>query len=276
MMSASIRTLCLMLVLVAGAAAAAPRAVLWERWMVSDPHSTRTIDHGAWDKFLMRYVRIAADGSHRVAYGEITPADRAALEGYIDQLAAVPISQYDRAEQMAYWINLYNALVVRVVLDHYPFGSVRHLGERGDPPWEGRPWSLPQVEVEGTPVSLSDIEHRILRPIWQDPRVHYALSCAALGCPGLQPEPFEGVRLHRQLDEAAMTYVNDPRCIQLVDRTLEVSSLFRWYQEDFGGSERAVINHLMAYAEPELAMQLQKFDRLSADMFDWRLNDAEP
>jgi hypothetical protein len=276
MMSASIRTLCLMLVLVAGAAAAAPRAVLWERWMASDPHSTRTIDHGAWDKFLMRYVRIAADGSHRVAYGEITPADRAVLEGYIDQLAAVPISQYDRAEQMAYWINLYNALVVRVVLDHYPIGSVRHLGERGDGPWEGPPWSLPEVEIEGTQVSLSDIEHRILRPIWQDPRVHYALSCAALGCPGLQPEPFEGARLERQLDEAAMTYINDPRCIQLADRTLEVSSLFRWYQEDFGGSERAVINHLMAYAEPELAMRLQTFDRLSADMFDWRLNDATP
>jgi hypothetical protein len=66
------------------------------------------------------------------------------------------------------------------------------------------------------------------------------------------------------------------RCIQLADRTLEVSSLFRWYQEDFGGSERAVINHLMAYAEPELAMRLQTFDRLSADMFDWRLNDATP
>jgi hypothetical protein len=71
-----------------------------------------------------------------------------------------------------------------------------------------------------------------------------------------------------------MAYVNDPHCIRFGDQTLEVSSLFRWYQEDFGGSERAVINHLMAYAEPQLAMRLQKFERITADAFDWRLNDA--
>jgi len=276
MMSDSIRALCFVLMLAAGVAQATQRAELWERWTAHDPQSMRTIDHGAWDKFLMRYVRIGPDGGHRVAYGAVTAADRAALGGYIDQLAALPISRYNRAEQMAYWINLYNALLVRVVLDHYPFGSVRHLGDRGNAPWEGPPWSTPQVEIEGTPVSLGDIEDRILRPIWQDPRVHYALSCAALGCPALQPEPFEGDRLERQLNEAAMAYVNDPHCIQFEDGALLVSSLFRWYQDDFGGSERAVINHLMAYAEPELAMRLQNFDRIGAETFDWRLNDATP
>jgi hypothetical protein len=276
MVSLLTRTLCLVLLLGAGALAAAPRAELWQRWTAHDPQSTRRIDHGAWEKFLMRYVRLGADGGSRVAYGEVSPEGRAALEGYAEQLAALPISQYDRAEQMAYWINLYNALLVRLVLDHYPIESVRTLGGREGGPWTGAPWTVPEVVIEGEPVSLSDIEHRILRPIWQDPRVHYALSCAALGCPGLQPEPFRAERLERQLNEAAMAYINDPNCIRLVDRTLEVSSLFRWYQEDFGGSERAVINHLMAYAEPELAMQLQQFDRISADAFDWRLNDAAP
>jgi hypothetical protein len=270
------RTHCLVLLLGPGALAAAPRAELWQRWTAHDPQSTRRIDHGAGEKFLMRYVRLGADGGPRVAYREVSPEGRAALEGYIDQLAALPISQYDRAEQMAFWINLYNALLVRLVLDHYPIESVRALGGRDFGPWTGAPWTAPAVVIEGLPVSLSDIEHRILRPIWQDPRVHYALSCAALGCPGLQPEPFRAERLERQLNEAAMAYINDPNCIRLVDRTLEVSSLFRWYQEDFGGSERAVINHLMAYAEPELAMQLQQFDRISADAFDWRLNDAAP
>ena len=222
----------------------------------------------------MRYVRIGAEGGQRVAYGEVTPADRRALEGYIEELASVPISSYSRPEQLAYWINLYNALVVRLVLDHYPLGSIRNLG--GGSPWSGAPWNEPQLEVEGTAVSLGDIEHRILRPIWQDPRVLYALSCGALGCPSLQPEPFLADRLERQLNQAAMAYVNDPQCIRLVGQALEVSSLFRWYQEDFGGSERAVINHLMAYAEPELAMRLQKFDRISGEVFDWRLNDLAP
>jgi len=275
MQSVAIRILCLLLLLTAGAAEAAPRAELWERWTAHDPHAQRQIDHGAWDKFLMRYVRIGADGSQRVAYGAVTPADRAGLEGYIEQLALVPISRYNRAEQLAYWINLYNALLVRLVLDHYPIGSVRSLGA-GSGLGTGAPWTLPQVEVEGTAVSLGDIEHRILRPIWQDPRVLYALSCGALGCPSLQPEPFLADRLERQLNQAAMAYVNDPHCIRFADQKLEVSSLFRWYQDDFGGSERAVINHLMAYAEPQVAMRLQKFDRISGDMFDWRLNDAAP
>jgi Protein of unknown function, DUF547 len=277
MVIASVRllTLCLLLLTSIGTAQAAPRPELWERWTAHDPQSMRRIDHRAWEKFLMRYVRIGADGSRRVAYGEVGPDGRAALEGYIDQLAEVPIGRYNRAEQMAYWINLYNALLLRVVLDHYPIASVRGLGGRTGL-WSGAPWTSPQVEVEGVPVSLNDIEHRILRPIWHDPRLHYALSCAALGCPGLQPEPFTGERLERQLNEAAMAYVNDPGCIRIADHTLEVSSLFRWYQEDFGGSERAVINHLMAYAEPELAMRLQKFDRITADTFDWHLNDAAP
>jgi len=73
-----------------------------------------------------------------------------------------------------------------------------------------------------------------------------------------------------------MAYVNDPLCIRIEGRTLEVSSLFRWYQEDFGGSERELINHLMAYAEPQLAMRLQEFDRITGDAFDWRLNDTAP
>jgi hypothetical protein len=221
----------------------------------------------------MRYVRIGADGSHRVAYGEVTQADRAALDGYVRYLAALPVSRYGRAEQLAYWINLHNALVVRLVLEHYPIASLRNLGGRPGL-WTGAPWTAPLVEIETAPVALFDIEHRILRPLWRDPRVHYALSCAARGCPPLQPVPFAAAELERQLNEAAMAYVNDPGCIRIADGALAVSSLFLWYQEDFGGSERAVINHLMAYAAPELAMRLQKFERITGETFDWRLDDA--
>ena len=172
----------LTLLLWAGAASAAPRAEPWQRWTAHDPQSLREVDHGAWDAFLMRYVRIGAEGGQRVAYGEVTPADRAALDDYVAQLARLPISRYARAEQLAFWINLHNALVVRLVLDHYPIASLRNLGGRPGL-WTGAPWTTPLVAVEGIPVALSDIEHRILRPIWQDPRIHYALSCGARGCP---------------------------------------------------------------------------------------------
>lgn len=271
--STMLRIVYLLIVVAATTAQAAPRAELWERWLAHDPQSVRRIDHDAWEKFLMRYLRIGADGVHRVAYSQVTPDDRAALDRYIEQLADVPISTFNRAEQMAYWINLYNALTVRLVLDHYPVASVRDIGAQSGTEIGGA-WDRQLVEIEGTPVSLNDIYHRILRPIWKDPRVHYALSCAAIGCPNLQPEPFRSDRLDRQLTKAAMAYVNDPRCLKVDGHRLGVSSIYRWYKHDFGGSDRAIINHLMAFAEPALAMTLQRFDRINEDGFDWRLNDA--
>lgn len=255
---------------------AAPRAQLWERWLAHDPDSMHHIDHGEWDGFLTRNLRIGPDGVHRIAYGAVSEHDRAVLAGYLQRLGRVPISTYARAEQAAFWINLYNALTVEVVLDNYPIGSIRDIGAT---PGEGGSTGVfdqKLIEVEGEPLSLNDIANRILRPIWHDPRIHYALSCAAVSCPNLQPEPFEGDRLEQQLSKAAMTYINDPRCIQIDRQQLGLSSLYRWYRDDFGGSDRAIINHLMAYAEPRLAMILQHFDQISDDGFDWRLNDATP
>lgn len=262
-------TLIAVLLLAPVAASAAPQAELWRRWLDHDPGSMRVVDHGPWEQFLLRYLRVDADGIHRIAYAEVDAADRALLDGYLDHLAGLPIARLNRDEQMAYWINLYNALVVRLVLDHYPVASIRDIARQPD-----GPWNLELITIDGVPVSLNDIQHRILRPIWRDPRVHYALNCGAIGCPNLQPVPFEGEHLDRQLTEAAMAYVNDARCIRFDDRRLVVSSIFRWYRDDFGGSDRDVISHLMAYAEPELALTLQRFERVDADVFSWRLNDA--
>jgi hypothetical protein len=264
-----------LLLLAVGSAAAAPRAELWSRWTAHDPAALREIDHDAFETFLVRYLRIGPDGVHRMAYGLVSEADRAALDAYLAKLAGLEISAYNRAEQMAYWINLYNALVVRLVLDHYPVGSIRDIARAPGGPTDG-PWAMKLIEVDGVPLSLNDIQHRILRPIWRDPRVHYALSCGAVGCANLQPEPFRGDQLERQLSTAAITYINDSRCIDIDQGQLFVSSLFRWFKEDFGGTDQGVINHLMAYAKPRLAMKLQYFERIAGDGFDWRLNDATP
>ena len=268
-----IQIVCLIAVGIAAGVQAAPPAKLWERWLAHDPSATRDIDHGAWEAFLMRYVRIGPDNIHRVAYGAVTPADREALDAYLARLSSTPITEYNRAEQLAYWINLYNALAVDAVIEHYPVASILEIGARSGRLAE-RPFDAPLIEVDGRKLSLNDIQNRILRPIWRDPRILYALSCAALACPNLQPAPFTGDQLDRQLSEAAMAYVNDARCIQMEDDELVLSSLFRWYREDFGGSDRAVIYHLMGFAAPRLAMKLQRFDRIAGDVFDWRLNDA--
>lgn len=243
------------------------------RWQARDQASLQRIGHRPWEQFLLRYVRVGPDGIHRVAYGEVTTADFALLNRYIAHLASLPVAEYARDEQMAYWINLHNALIVRLVIERYPVADVRDLSA-GSGSGGGGPFDLDLVEIDGERLSLNDIRQRILDPVFADARVHYALSCAALGCPDLQPEPYLGHRLDEQLTEAAMDYINDPRCIHIDGGRLTVSSLFFWYKDDFGGTDRAVIRHLMAYAEPGLAMRLQRFDRIFDYLFDWRLNDA--
>ena len=260
---------CLIAIIVSSGSHAAPDAVLWERWLAHDPDATGEVDHVVWEAFLTHYVRIGPDNIHRVAYGQVTPADRQALDAYLGRLSSTAISQYNRAEQLAFWINLYNALVVDTVLEHYPIASIRDVDASG-----GGPFDVPRIQVEGQDLSLGDIQNRILRPIWRDPRILYALSCAALGCPNLQPVPFTRHELDRQLSDAAMVYVNDSRRIRIENGDLVVSSLFRWYRDDFGGSDEAVIHHLMGFAAPRLAMKLQQHDRIAGDDFDWRLNDA--
>jgi len=254
-------------------ASAAPAAELWPRWQAHDPDAEARIDHRAWAAFLERYLVQPDDGINRIAYAEVDAAGEAGLEAYIEHLAAVPISTYDRAEQMAYWINLYNALTVRIVLEHYPVESIREINISPGLFSVG-PWGAELVEVEGVALSLDDIEHRILRPIWRDPRVHYAVNCAALGCPNLQPEPFRGDDLDTRLEQAAGAFVNHPRGVRIEDGRLIVSSIYHWFQDDFGADERAVIVHLRGHAAPDLAARLARFDAIDDHDYDWRLNDA--
>jgi hypothetical protein len=255
-------------------ARAAPKADPWPRWERHDPSSTLTVDHAAWAAFLARYVRSAADRINRVDYAAVSSADRQLLAGYLAALAATPVSRLARPEQMAYWINLYNALTVRVVLDHYPVGSIREINISPGLFSTG-PWGAMLVAVEGERLCLDDIEHRILRPLWRDPRIHYAVNCASIGCPNLQMAPFLALGLDRDLDEAAIAYINHPRGVTVsADGRLTVSSIYVWFQDDFAGSARGVIQHLMAYAAPELAMALQKLARIDRHVYDWRLNDS--
>jgi hypothetical protein len=256
-----------------GTAVAAPRAELWERWQRHDPAATATVDHGAFDALLARHVRPGTDGVARFAYAAVTPDERSALAAYVARLEAMPVSALARPEQMAYWINLYNALTLKVVLDHYPVASIRDIGISPGLLARG-PWGAKLVTVEGERLSLDDIEHRILRPIWRDPRIHYAVNCASIGCPDLRPAAWRAVSLDAELTAAAIAYVNHPRGVRLDGDRLQVSSIYDWFAEDFGGDERGVIRHLRAYAAPELAKRLDGRTRIDRHGYDWALNEA--
>lgn len=248
-----------------------PSAELWERWTAHDPDSTTSIDHGFWGGFLRWYVIDDEDGGNRIGYARVSPSDRTGLANYISRLSAVRVSKLNRAEQKAYWINLYNALTVTVVLDAFPVRSIREINIS-----PGRfsvgPWGKKLIAIEGEEVSLDDIEHRILRPIWKDPRIHYAINCAAIGCPDLMAEAVTPANIESYLEHGARSYINHPRGSRIEDGELVLSHLYFWYEEDFGGTDAALIAHLRKYAMGDLAVALETVTNISVGDYDWTLN----
>jgi hypothetical protein len=248
-----------------------PEPDLWARWQAHDPTSGAVVDHSAWTRILQRHVRASPDGINRVDYRALA-ADRGPLDGYVAGLTRTAVSDYARDEQFAYWVNLYNALTVQVILDHYPVDSIMDIGISPGLFARG-PWGAELVEVEGRALTLNDIEHRILRPIWRDERVHYAVNCASLGCPNLRRRAFAGADLEAMLEAGARDYVNHPRGAEARGNGLFVSSIYVWFQEDFGDSDSGVIRHLRRYARPEKAERLNGLTRIADHDYDWALND---
>ncbi len=238
-----------------------------------DAKFAATVDHAAWGKLLAAYVRTGADGVNRVAYAAFKANDHRTLRVYLDGLQRVAVTRFNRAEQFAYWVNLYNAATIDIVLRHYPVASIRDIAISPGLFAKG-PWGKKIVRVEGTELSLDDIEHKILRPLWRDPRVHYAVNCASIGCPDLARAPYSAARLEAMLDAAARGYINHPRGVVVRNGAVSASSLYSWYARDFGGSDRDILDHLRRYAAPALARQLAAAERIDAYDYDWRLNDA--
>lgn len=252
---------------------AAPKAEAWERWRAHEPASKLTLDHRAWDEFLRTQLRTGSDGIARIAYARVTPAQRKALAGYLTALQAQPVSRLNRAEQYAYWVNLYNAATVDIVLAHYPVESILKINISPGLFARG-PWGRKGLKVEGEAVSLDDIEHRILRPLWNDARTHYAVNCASLGCPNLPPQAFTAANTEALLEAGARAYVNHARGARVDKGRLQVSSIYHWFKADFGGDDAGVIAHLRRYAEPPLAAQLAGITRIARHDYDWSLNEA--
>lgn len=251
----------------------APNADLWPRWQAHDSESPRTIDHRAWGGFLDAYLSTGADGIARIAYGKVDGANRKSLTAYVQELAALPISTYGRKAQRAYWVNLYNAVTVDLVLSRYPVESIRDIKISPGLLAYG-PWDKKLIEVEGEMLSLNDIEHRILRPIWGDPRLHYVLNCAAVGCPNLPPRPLTAANGERLLNEAARSYVNHLRGARVRDGKAVVSKIYNWFSTDFGQDDQAILSHIRGYALPPLARLLDGVSGIGSFEYDWTLNDS--
>ncbi len=252
----------------------APKAELWPRWQKHDPNSFIVIDHIDWDLLLQRYVNTNHPSKiYRFAYSSVSEKDRKNLNLYLMQLQAVKVSSLNRTEQKTFWINLYNGLTVNLILEHYPVKSIRDI-DLSPGIFSKGPWDAKLATIEGQELSLNDIEHRILRPIWQDNRVHYALNCASLGCPNLQPKALTPQNLELILEKAAHDYINHPRGVTIAGNWLMVSSIYFWFQEDFGDSEKGIIQHLKKYLSQGKLKKLRAIKKKSiTHQYDWNLNE---
>lgn len=235
----------------------------------SNPEDPREIDHESWDRLLKRYVK-SEDGVNLFGYGAVSELDRELLAMYLEQLQGIEITGYAPDAQFAYWVNLYNALTVAEILKHYPLDSILDISygltSRG-------PWKEPLFEVEGMALSLDDIEHEILRPVFQDMRIHYAVNCASYSCPNLQNQAFTRNNLNALLEKGASQYINHPRGATLVDGELIVSSIYDWYADDFANDEAGLIDHLKQYANDDLRERLNKIKVIEDYHYDWSLNE---
>ncbi|MCY4274660.1 MAG: DUF547 domain-containing protein [Gammaproteobacteria bacterium] len=224
-----------------------------------------------WNRILETYIQ-ESDGINLFGYSKVTTDDRASLDRYIEYLASLDIFSLTPAQQFSLWTNLYNSLTIAVILDEYPVKSIRNISssllQRG-------PWKKKLVMVDGIELSLDDIEHEILRPIFGDNRVHYAVNCASIGCPNLQQTAFVHGTLDEMLDKAAREYINHPRGVKVNQDRLILSSIFKWYADDFGQGQQGVIDHLLLYANDELAAALTGFSRISSYAYDWDLNEYQ-
>jgi hypothetical protein len=234
--------------------------------------------HGAWDALLKKHV-VPIDGgkSSQVRYAGFA-RDRAALKGYLQALSAVPEAEFNgwgREQRMAFLINAYNAFTVEKILTRYPdLKSIRDFGTVF-----GNPWKDGFFRLFGRETTLDGIEHGMLRKpgAYNEPRVHFAVNCASVGCPMLREEAYVPVRLERQLEEQAVRFLSDRTRNRFAAGRLEVSRIFDWYKEDFGVREQYFARYANLLADAAEARGLVAAGKapLAFLEYDWALNDAK-
>ncbi len=226
------------------------------------------IDHAALTMLLKKHVK---DGV--VDYPALGK-ERGALTAYLETLHKVDektLGAQPKDAQLAFYLNLYNAETLALLLDHPGVKSIRDVGgEQG-------PWKLPRVKLFGQTRTLDELEHEIIRKRYPDARVHFALVCAAKGCPKLRSEAYMGARLDAQLDEQARTFLRDTVRFDDKTRTLTLSQLFEWFASDFVRDQGSVPAYVARYLEPPLAARIKAGTvTLSFQPYDWALNGPSP
>jgi hypothetical protein len=252
------------------------RALLW-LLLAAQPFAAHGFDHGheAWNGLLSKHVVLLDGGkASQLRYAGMAQ-DRPALKAYLEGLSAVTAQEFERwprTEQMAFLINAYNAFTVEKVLTRYPdIRSIWDFGKLLGNPFKDRFFSL-----LGARASLDVVEHELLRKRYGEPRIHYAVNCASVGCPMLREEAYVAPRLERQLEEQALRFLGDRTRNRLREGRLEVSRIFDWFKQDFGERAEYFARYAAVLADRPQDQQLiaQRRAQLGFLDYDWSLNDS--
>ena len=243
-----------------------------EFWDARDEESTQVVDHSQWQEILNTYLNDEdSSGVNRFDYKSVSKEDSGKLDAYLKHLQSQSPRQLSSKEQFAFWVNLYNAKTVDYIIDGVQNDDITSIKQIRSKFVIPGPWKRNDLKIEGKKLSLDSIEHGILRPIWKDHRIHYAVNCASIGCPNLLKTAYTLENTEELLEVAEEDFLTHTRAARLDGETVVLSSLFDWYGPDFANNQSEFFEYLSDFVEPEIADILLDEPNVKYD-YDWKLN----
>lgn len=223
------------------------------------------VNNEIWDQLLTKHVR----ENGNVNYQGLSK-DKAKLDKYLEQLSSNrPGSNASEKEKIAYWINVYNAFCIKLIVDHYPLESIQDLHPTVKIPGVNTIWKKDFFKIDGEKMSLHDVEHNILRKKFDEPRIHFAINCASYSCPKLRKEAYVANKLNVQLQDQAIHFINNPKKNKIKKDHVVISKIFQWFTGDFT-KNGGLIDYLNKYSHKKINEDA-KIDYME---YNWELNDA--
>lgn len=226
---------------------------------------SKPVNHAIFDSLLRKYVNDAGYVDYK---GFIK--DSVQFNSYLDLLFRNHPNEknWSKEQRLAYWINAYNAYTIKLICNYYPVKSIKDI--KSGIPFVSDTWTIKFIKIEGQTYNLNDIEHGIIRPKFNDPRIHFAVNCASKGCPPLLNQAFIAEKLNAQLDSQAKAFINDGNRNKIKSASkADLSKIFTWFAGDFKKTDKSVVAFINRYANTKLSEKAE----LNYQDYDWNLNE---